>query len=476
MSQILSVILVIVMAFSSMGGMTSGIEDAVSFDAKISVDAEALLALAGTEGAEVPEETVQGIKVAGDVLNALTMRGTATKEAAELVLLAGEDIMLSIGVKGEEKGYTVASSMLSSDVIFVSNETLEQMKQEMEQSGASVSMDTGSLDAMQNLDNEQIRKDCEEVGNKLTQAIEAKKGETQTGDFNVDGLAFTGRTPVNMTYPEFAELLLTCVKELAEKESLKPIMQMYPKNMGEEIDKAIEELKKQPEEDYPEIELVIYTDDDNCAYYVCYMSKQGNGMDVQADQIYLAYGEVEGQTRAHADIEQPAQTADISYVGTKEGVYDLQAKIMDKTTNAEITASRDEAGKQDMVCSFKMESGDVKLVVKSEPVEGERVSFLADVYYGGTEKPLLTITGSAGKGGEIVSAFEGEKLNVIPFETLMDPENTTASGTLQMKLTAGLLKCITIVTKNVPEDTAEWINGQIKQMMSPKTPATPQGN
>ena len=73
------------------------------------------------------------------------------------------------------------------------------------------------------------------------------------------------------------------------------------------------------------------------------------------------------------------------------------------------------------------------------------------------------------KGGEFTSVFEGEDVNVIPFETLMDENDQTASAQLQMKMIAGLLKGITVVTKNVPEDTADWINTQIKQMMSTST-------
>ena len=127
MNQIFSVILVIVMAFSSMAGVTAGIEGAVSFDAKISMDTEAVLNLAAASGTDVPEEAKQGYKVAGDILNALTLKGTATKDTAELALLAGEDVALSIGMKADEKGTTVASNLLSTDVIFVSAELIEQM-------------------------------------------------------------------------------------------------------------------------------------------------------------------------------------------------------------------------------------------------------------------------------------------------------------------------------------------------------------
>ena len=59
MSQIFAIILAIAFAFSSVGGMTAALEEPVSFDAKISVDAEALLAMSGATGAPATEETEQ---------------------------------------------------------------------------------------------------------------------------------------------------------------------------------------------------------------------------------------------------------------------------------------------------------------------------------------------------------------------------------------------------------------------------------
>jgi hypothetical protein len=87
---------------------------------------------------------------------------------------------------------------------------------------------------------------------------------------------------------------------------------------------------------------------------------------------------------------------------------------------------------------------------------------------------MISFTGSAGKGGEMVSVFEGEKVTAIPFEQLMDTQDTTAANQVQIQLMAGLMKGITVITKNVSEDTAVWIQTQIGQMMNPKT-AQPQG-
>ena len=58
----------------------------------------------------------------------------------------------------------------------------------------------------------------------------------------------------------------------------------------------------------------------------------------------------------------------------------------------------------------------------------------------------------------------------------MNDTEGTASGKLQMTLTAGVLKAITTLTQNLPADTATWLNKQAMQMMMPKTTtAVPQG-
>ena len=43
MNSILSIVMVIVMAFSSIGGVTAALKEPVSFDAKINVDADGIL-------------------------------------------------------------------------------------------------------------------------------------------------------------------------------------------------------------------------------------------------------------------------------------------------------------------------------------------------------------------------------------------------------------------------------------------------
>ena len=108
-----------------------------------------------------------------------------------------------------------------------------------------------------------------------------------------------------------------------------------------------------------------------------------------------------------------------------------------------------------------------------EAAEGDRTAFTLALFAADSAEPVMQVKGSAGKGGEALSVYEGETINIIPIETLMDSQNQTAATLMQTKLLAGLMKSVTVIIKNVPEDTGAWLTEQLKQAMSPKTTAAP---
>ena len=476
MSSILSALLAIIMAFSSIGGATAVLEEPVSFDAKINLDGDGILALAGDE---LPEETKQTIAIVKDILSVLTLKGVASKDGAELDLLAGEDVFVSIGVKNtEDGGLLAASSLLGSMVLSVSAETLQALQEEVQ---ASTSEASAGLDSLQNLDKEQVTKDIAEITEKAMKAFEEKKGEIETGDFTVDDLKFTARTPVNMTYTEFMELVLNSTKELLAKESLQPIVQAASKDKDliAEIDKEIEKLNNMPEEEKPEVQFAIYSNENEDGYFTCDLTKAAKEETEKAKKLHVGFGGGEETVRIRFNFEQEQEEMNIAAdIAAKENTADLRAHVTSKDgTTADITVTSDAACSLDMVCDIVSKEVAVKLLAKTEPVEGERTKFTLDVFVNNAEQPIASITGSAGKGGEAVSVYEGENVSVVPFETLMSGTDATLNGRLQMTMSASVLRAVTVLTKNLPEDTATWLNKQVMQMMMPKTTTTavPQG-
>ena len=63
--------------------------------------------------------------------------------------------------------------------------------------------------------------------------------------------------------------------------------------------------------------------------------------------------------------------------------------------------------------------------------------------------------------------FEGVEITNIPFEKLMDTNDTTTANQIQMVMMSSLMSAITTLSKNVPEDTAAWLTSQLAAMMNP---------
>ena len=98
--------------------------------------------------------------------------------------------------------------------------------------------------------------------------------------------------------------------------------------------------------------------------------------------------------------------------------------------------------------------------------EGERVNFEAEIYMMSMDKPMLTVKGSSGKGGEKVCVYEGEDVETVPFEKLMSKDSTEMT-TLQMTLVSRMLNAITVLSRKLPEDSAGMLTDLVKQTITP---------
>lgn len=476
MNSILTIILAVIMAVSPLGGSTVNMDEPISFDVGIKLDAEAIMEMVADTGAEMPEETAQSLKAIGDIVNAVTIEGVAAYDSVELNLLTGGSKLVSAGVKYNDDGAVIASSLLGSQVFTVTDETIRKMQEEqMDSMAQSFSFaDFRSLmDAMRQLDRARIEKDCAEAGDKLAKAIEKKKGKTETGEFTVDGLTFTGKSSVSMSYTEFMELLLNSFKELAKKDSLKPILQKSGSEVGVRIDEMIENIKNQPENEQPQFKLTVYTDADNSAYYVFDLSDREDAHPISGQTaVHLGFGDVQGKKHIQASLTQDGQKMEMTASGVQDGNGNLKATIASKDTNGVIIGKMDGAGNMDLVCSIT--SKDTSVILTSNTTAGEdgRIAFTTNVFIGNPDKALLTVSGSFGKGGVLSSVYEGEDITVTPIEDLMNDETGKATTPLKMTVAANAMTSLVVLTKNLPEDTAAWVTGQIRKLMMPSTKKT----
>ena len=460
MNSILSIILVIAMLFSSVGGLTSKIEDTVSADVKISLEAQAVEAIAALSGTQTTEESMQTLKMAADILSVLTLKGVASKDAAELVLLAGEDALISIGATSTEEITAVASNLLGSQVVTVSNATLEQMKQ----SGTDMS----ALEKLQAVNREQIMKDAAEARETLKKALAAKKGEAETGE--------SSRAPLDITFTEFMELLLNASKELAAKESMQAVAKMSGKDLVAEIEKSIEELKNRPEEQKPVVEEAFcYSDANNSEYFTCLMKNKAVAEGTAEETFNFAFGDVDGLLESNFHYVRGEQVIDARITSTDIDFINMEVSIATEQADALITAARETDGSLGMTADIKAKTQNVnaKIELNTKALGGDRYGFKVEMFMGG-ETPLLTAEGSYGKGGELTSVFSGEDITVVSLEEAMSDTTGEATNKLQMSMIACLMKGVATLVKVLPEDTSKWLSTQFTQMMTPqKTTTTP---
>ena len=463
MKKMLSLLLVIVMTLSCAGGLAAETEGPVSFDAKVSLNTDVLVkAIAGDNA--VPEDTATALKAISDILDVLSLKGVVNNNTFEMGLFAGEDAVVTLGVKTAEEGITLVSSMINGIAINVSKEMMEQMTTVSAQNASNIDMQA-AMEDLKNLDKEQIKKDCDELEETLKKAFEAKKGETETGEFVVDEMTFTGKTPVNMTYTELMELLLTNVKDLLAKESFQPIIKAFGQQMdlNAEIDKALEKLQNQAEDEKPEMKITLYTDADQCEYAVIEMIKTTTateGTPAKEEKAYVGFGTVDKLEKVHVNALTDKMNMDITATTKEDGSSDVKTVVIAENASSETTATTDAAGNMDMVSIIKTNDANIKIHMTVAAAEEDRKNFAMDVFYGDEAQALLSITGTAGKGGESFSAFEGDGITVIPVEKLSDTTDTSALTQLQTALMTGIMSCFSTLTKNLPAESAAWLAQQ----------------
>ena len=123
-------------------------------------------------------------------------------------------------------------------------------------------------------------------------------------------------------------------------------------------------------------------------------------------------------------------------------------------------------------CSI-MTKGNSAIVTANSTVRDDgRTGYTMKFFYGNPEKPLLTVTGSYGRGGAPVSVYEGDGITVTPIENLMNDETGKATTPVKMMLGANIMTALLTLTKNLPEDTSLWLTEQIRNMMTPSRTKT----
>jgi len=248
----------------------------------VKLDAQAVAGLVAMTGAEVTEETASTVGLITNVVNELGVRAIISQNGAQADVSLKDSTILSITGSPTEEGLALALDALPEYVFTVKNETIQAMLAQV-QSALPEGVDMNAvMEAV--LTHVQA----------LTEGISAKIGEAETGEYEVNGLKFTTKVPVNITTKEIATMLLTFVKGLASDEAVSPLLAMGGEAVDlSSIDSALESIENTAEEEMPATDAALYTNEQGDGYLAVVLTKEEESMALYAgsvqDQVTLNF-------------------------------------------------------------------------------------------------------------------------------------------------------------------------------------------
>ena len=516
MTSLFSIIVALAMAFSSLGSFTADLEKPVTLEAQINIDADQLAALIPAQEGD-GGATLQTAKLAADIVNAISWRATADKDAMELALNAGEDELISLGAKeNEDGGHTIASSLLGDNAISVSADFIKSMMSQMSSSmmsqfgglagqfgvtteadgttnmGAtagegegSVSTESGSgttsiADMLGDVDMEQIKKDSTEYSTALMTEIMSKIGEPEAGEYTVDGLVFTARTPINLSLEELEEISLTHTKTFLEKDSMKNMLSKFgASDAASGLSSALESIKNMPEEKKYNSSFAIYTADEETSYFCADIARDANEKyDLKAERIHIGTGTVAGEKVTYVNFDMSGKAlGEIGATFTEDGAGELQGSVVTdeegkEPERADFSVTTDGAGNAGIIVDAIASGMPVRLVINTVKADEDNEAATAEVFLNGQENALATLVASKTLGGELTTKFSGEEITTQPVEKLMDTEDTTVSTQLSLSLFSKLMTAVNTLKQHLPEESAAMLGAMLSSYMQLGTPTT----
>ena len=272
MSNFISVILVIAMLFSTLGGMLP----AESVPANMEISAAVELDPAFLPANEAQDETAAAAQqqmVAGllDFVNKLTIRAGLTESAGELSILQSGTPLVSLASRQKDGGVEIVSSLFPAYKATVAPETLQklqsQLAAQMPANAGGTTMDAGAVAAIVNAPLE-----------KFTAALQEKAGEPEEGSFVVEGIEFTQKIPCNITTKELMTLVIALAKEITANETVASALSSANVDLSQ-MDSFLEELQEKDDSELPVTEAAAYAGEGDLSGVSVRMTKDEQSID-----------------------------------------------------------------------------------------------------------------------------------------------------------------------------------------------------
>ena len=220
MTQTFSILLVIVMALSSIcGSLTNlGIQEPVSADVSFGLDDNFAGILSGT-----PAEGVAAAIPA--LLEKLTLHAALDSSALQVEIRADGDALLSVALQQQKDGWALASGILPQTQLTVKQETLDQLMTQMQSS--ALPGGSSLRDLLEKINFQAILPVIITAGLQLQTAFEEKFGAPETGSYFVDDVEYTQKSVSSLTLAEAKDMILSALESILADENVAAAFSLF---------------------------------------------------------------------------------------------------------------------------------------------------------------------------------------------------------------------------------------------------------
>ena len=261
MQNLLSGILAVIIALTSMcGGLLNSNADR-PFAAEIGVDLEgdpAALAIGG--------QSADSSAAIMDLIGSIAIRFAATADVGQLQIKLKDEPFAALTVQRQEDGWAAVSDLFPTTLLTVKNDTLASYT-------AQSSPVTVNGSPAASMDFAAVIEAAKGPFEQLLEQLRAKLGEPETGSFTVGGVEYTQKAVYGLTTKEALEMVMATVKTILSNETISGIISTFvPDFSADSVDQAMADIMAADEADQPVLSAAEYR----------------NGADVSAQEIILA--------------------------------------------------------------------------------------------------------------------------------------------------------------------------------------------
>ena len=382
----------------------------LTFEARITLNEEAVTQLAGSFGAEGMDEV---IAKAVSILNNLSIRASVDGMAAQGEILLKDQPLVTIAGKLGEDGVKVVTDVLPSHVLVLGGDVVNDAMGKMNE-------------ILDGLNSGELSEAIAKYIQPLTEGLAEKIGEPEAVSYTFEGVEFTVKTPINVTAKEIEEKLAEAMKGILSEKSVTELLGKFGVG-AEKIDEIIADLEKTAEEKLPELTMALYSNE-------------------------------AGDTLADISAVQDEQSATMQ-IGSIGGKYALRAAAPQMTMSLDADPA---AG----VVNSKMEVEAEGMKVAEEEsmmIADNMLNGISNTYV--NDSQLVTVEYSMVPEGKVTADFSTEGKTELKLDSLMKNDSKVME-TLQQAAMPGLMGILQKAMQIMPDE----INA-IMQMLTPQESA-----